>query len=68
MVGLLLLFKTIEHGVWVPAFAGTTQIEGSVFGESYALCADLTITILSSWPACRFRLSRRMPISSRTNS
>src|SRR6266851_2038644 len=36
--------------------------------RNYALCADLTITTLSSWPACRFRLSRRMPISSRTNS
>ena len=35
---------------------------------SYALCAVLTITTLSSWPARRFRLSRRMPSSSRTNS
>ena len=35
---------------------------------AHALCAVLTITTLSSWPACRFRLSRRMPSSSRTNS
>ena len=46
------------------AHAGDDGCGGS---RPYALCADLTITTLSSGPARRFRLSRRMPSSSRTN-
>ena len=64
--GLSVRGLTTAASIWMTAAIGILM--GIGFYVPAVMATVLTLTTLSSWPACRFRLSRRMPSSSRTNS